>query len=86
MVVPWLDSDNEFQRTAAIVAMAVMVEGCSEHIRGRCVCSLGPLSISYICTSHTAVSLSYFNSHIKVRGLVCGSGVGGRGGRSEGKE
>ncbi|KAL5466681.1 hypothetical protein EMCRGX_G030825 [Ephydatia muelleri] len=37
MVVPWLDSDNEFQRTAAMIAMAVMVEGCSEHIRNNCV-------------------------------------------------
>lgn len=40
MVVPWLDSDNEFQRTAAIVAMAVMVEGCSEHIRKKYVLRL----------------------------------------------
>lgn len=37
MVVPWLDSDNEFQRTAAMIAMAVMVEGCSEHIRNKYV-------------------------------------------------
>ena len=37
-VEPWLESTNHFQRAASLIAIAVMVEGCSVHIKNQSVC------------------------------------------------
>ncbi|CAI7993545.1 Importin-4 [Geodia barretti] len=34
-VEPWLESTNHFQRAASLIAIAVMVEGCSVHIKNH---------------------------------------------------
>jgi hypothetical protein len=34
-VEPWLESTNHFERAASLIAIAVMVEGCSVHIKNH---------------------------------------------------
>lgn len=35
LVAPWVGSEDQLQRAASLIAIAVMAEGCSEHIRNN---------------------------------------------------
>lgn len=37
LLEPWFQSPDQFQRSAALVAVAVVTEGCSDYIRNKLV-------------------------------------------------
>ena len=49
LLEPWFQSADPFQRSAALIAMAVITEGCSEYIRNKSVHVL-PLTVEYRLT------------------------------------
>ena len=68
LLEPWFQSADPFQRSASLIAVAVITEGCSEYIKNKLVLAI---KISYTCTMHVCVTTfaKKFDFHNAVRCL-----------------